>query len=813
MLFVKIIQMLKCLLVKCKFNQLNRNRALWRRPMKIVLNEKGQVSFFIALTFQILFMFFAMVVNVGLLVHHKINLQNSVDMAAYYGASKQAEVMNAIAHINYQMRQSFKLLTWRYRMIGSAGDQTYHPAIKNFSGAGVTNQLNFKNDLLNYVPDCESPVVLPPFSGFVSPTNDPSGNIAKNGFYCRGTFCSNYYPLKPTPMLESYCKNTNQFNIPLLDPSKAASLNLPLPGFEDLQQSVKDAYDNILKSCTPLGSLNFLTLSRMIISYRFDQQARSFALVGLARSMSESTDDFFDIDGQSVKKGVLETLRNNLSVPNLEGLQATVFYNSFGGDRCKNLDAEDHKSPQWLSRIKLYPSFYYTDIMCANKAVGPNTLYGNEKPGSDGLGVYNKQFFPDFKLPYHYTDIENQKLKDEIIQNGDYLQISSTDTKASMLNPAIGYEKNPWCMGYVGVSAVTTPKIPFSLGGVKMVARAFAKPFGGRIGPWYGKTWPSGENSSDGSSFDKKIDRRLTARYTGTAPMANDPTLYTNFSLFPGDKLGLANPKLYAYYGEAIYLLDPTLSGVSAAAGPDISDSPSQLDWWHLVGNRGANDRLAWNSKKQEPSPMRWLETSIVAPNVFDINYYSIEPDFYNRYYLRLLKNGYLSSYLSRNKITLAPDLGYRQNYNNKGFDLSTYSVRNQIYDVKKWTENSPIIGLKQFFSRFNVDFGFIVSDWKNLLTSWSEKDLFDFSAIDKDRFGKCSFTPPDVDGSTGLGQAKVPTTGQCVIGGSTGYHVKIVAKDFLLSKSLELGGEGIGAGPILNPPPDDDSFWFPGIK
>ena len=122
---------------------MNRNRVLWHRPMRNALNEKGQVSFFIALTFQILFIFFAMVVNVGLLVHHKINLQNSVDMAAYYGASKQAEVMNAIAHINYQMRQSFKLLTWRYRMVGSSGDQTYHPAIKNFSGIGVTNQLNF----------------------------------------------------------------------------------------------------------------------------------------------------------------------------------------------------------------------------------------------------------------------------------------------------------------------------------------------------------------------------------------------------------------------------------------------------------------------------------------------------------------------------------------------------------------------------------------------------------------------------------------------------------------------------------------------
>ena len=78
-------------------------------------NRKGQVAIFVALIFQILFLFFAMVINVGLLVHHKINLQNAVDLAAYYGAMKQAEGMNAIAHSNYQIRQSWKLLTWRYR--------------------------------------------------------------------------------------------------------------------------------------------------------------------------------------------------------------------------------------------------------------------------------------------------------------------------------------------------------------------------------------------------------------------------------------------------------------------------------------------------------------------------------------------------------------------------------------------------------------------------------------------------------------------------------------------------------------------------
>ena len=67
------------------------------------------------------FHIFAMVINVGLIVHDKINLQNSVDLAAYYGASKQAEWLNVIAHNNYQIRQAWKLLTFRYRVLGSLG--------------------------------------------------------------------------------------------------------------------------------------------------------------------------------------------------------------------------------------------------------------------------------------------------------------------------------------------------------------------------------------------------------------------------------------------------------------------------------------------------------------------------------------------------------------------------------------------------------------------------------------------------------------------------------------------------------------------
>src|ERR1700722_2583132 len=86
-----------------------------------MFSQRGQAAIFVALMFNVLFVFFAMSINVALVVHDKINLQNSVDMAAYYAAAKQSEILNVIAHENYIIRQAWKLLAWRYRVLGTMG--------------------------------------------------------------------------------------------------------------------------------------------------------------------------------------------------------------------------------------------------------------------------------------------------------------------------------------------------------------------------------------------------------------------------------------------------------------------------------------------------------------------------------------------------------------------------------------------------------------------------------------------------------------------------------------------------------------------
>jgi hypothetical protein len=77
----------------------------------------------LSLTFLL---FFAFVVNVGVLVNAKINLQNAADLAAYAGASVQARQLTNISYLNYEMRRAYKKFLFRYYVVGNMA-QLAHP--------------------------------------------------------------------------------------------------------------------------------------------------------------------------------------------------------------------------------------------------------------------------------------------------------------------------------------------------------------------------------------------------------------------------------------------------------------------------------------------------------------------------------------------------------------------------------------------------------------------------------------------------------------------------------------------------------------
>src|SRR5690348_8001083 len=96
-----------------------------RKKARICRSEKGQASLMVGIMMLTLLFFFCFVVNVGMLVNAKINLQNAADMAAYAGAAVQARQLNRISYLNYEMRRQFKKFLFRYYVIGNMAQKNF----------------------------------------------------------------------------------------------------------------------------------------------------------------------------------------------------------------------------------------------------------------------------------------------------------------------------------------------------------------------------------------------------------------------------------------------------------------------------------------------------------------------------------------------------------------------------------------------------------------------------------------------------------------------------------------------------------------
>lgn len=721
-----------------------------RKNIASIRNAKGQVAIFIALIFQVLFLFFAMIINVGLLVHHKINLQNSVDLAAYYGAMKQAEMMNAIGHVNYQIRQSWKLLSWRYRQLGTAGDYVTHPYDK------PTKKI--KPD------DVEGPP-----TGFTG---------AQKDYYDIPAFCITYAPFSPMPSeRESTCKfQSSQRTIGLFGPPPV------IAGFFNINAAIRAASTRALNEaidrCKYVGQFNYVILAEFMAAFNIDQGERKQLINLLSRGLSESEDDFREINGDLASEGIRTTLRNNLTEANKNSLrdEEIKIVNGLGAADCNGVGQVKTDPAKWLSEVKIKPAFAYMDFICDNN---PNTA--RIIPDPKELNSQNR------------PNASDQELSADI----DYLS-QFADPLQPPYNSSLGYEKNPWCMAYVGVSAETKPNIPFApLGGVALKARAFAKPFGGKIGPWYYSQWPRGSKQSSGGS---RTDPLLPWREGDQANTADpkDPTRAANYSRFVGDKAGMKSRAVQGQFGRAIYNISSAWSGVPPnpllnTSLPEFwnpTTEPNFYHWSHLGQNfkvERSGDILAWDNSQNSAPRMRDLEIAAILPDQFDLTYYSIEPDYYHNYYLKIA-NEYVKKVPGFNYV-VRPDLGSRLGHNG----LEEFSVREQYKTYERIKTDNPQINEPKV--DFEKKLLYVAKDVYQVLTSWVGKDLMDYS-LDPEKFGKCRTTPAD--------RAKGPTSGDCNDGGRTGYSVKMVASDYLRAQDLDLGGENAGQGALLNPPDAD---------
>ena len=101
-----------------KFNENHIIKSNKQDSPKLFLDQKGQVSIFLAVITTIVITLVAFVINVGLFVKAKINLQNAVDAGAWSGAAAQARRLSGIAYLNWEMRNTYKEWMFKYYVLG-----------------------------------------------------------------------------------------------------------------------------------------------------------------------------------------------------------------------------------------------------------------------------------------------------------------------------------------------------------------------------------------------------------------------------------------------------------------------------------------------------------------------------------------------------------------------------------------------------------------------------------------------------------------------------------------------------------------------
>lgn len=685
----------------------------------IVLNETGQMSIFVALLFQVLFVFFAMVVNIGMLVHDKINLQNAVDLAAYYGAQRQAEILNEIAHLNYQIRQDYKLLAWRYHVLGTLGRSGIYT---NAPPPAVTPS----------VGNLSEKKYEPPYSS----ANDRTPVLCVNN-QLWGDF------IGLSTEQENYCFKEYNKAIPQIPSVVVIAPFVPLVGVS--QGFTEQAKEQREIACAEAGPRNWAFAVQTLYAYKQAVAARK-AIVWALRSNLVSG-DFKDQQNNSVKAGVLKTLKKNLSKANEGSFQEDNFemLNGMSLGQCAQGNG----------------GFAMPEVLTA-----PVLLYVHNENGC----------MPEVAL---HTD--TSKLGSYLSKwdpNGQMQSLSSGEPDpSSPFASTLGFEKNPWCMAYIGVKAKTQPYKPFAPFGsaVEIEARGFAQPFGGRVGPWYRERWTRGaDKSGGGERIDPLTTPRLLGTNTDTSGGDNKEAPLPNYSRFPGDKLGLTSEVTLGAQNKIFneYKNKAPAERLKLAWFSKFDDIPKTGD---PLATDGGNDPFGGVA-----GPLRRAEVSAVAPDLFDATYYSVDPKFFLNYASlgadRFLGAGGGGS----TKPIEFPDIGGRIE---GGGDVGKYSVEHQITDSLE----------KGFDDRVLEKLPYVLRDWQHLLTAWAPNKAtnFDFPA---ERFAQCADSAKDDN--------MIP--GKCVAGGRVGYSVRVISRSALFFNAWKIGGDGEGEGAILNPPGEE---------
>jgi hypothetical protein len=430
--------------------------------MTLTKSQEGQISIFFSASLVVFISIIAFVINVGLFVKAKINLQNATDASAWAGAAVQSRQLSKIAYLNWEMRNIYKEWMYKYYVVGSLNVPGVEDPNAKTSCEGGKECTNFR-----LAPDVNA--------------------LLENGDPNRFNFDDYNFPAVCIHIAKSQTNICKRFAVPGLP--EFGGYNIPGP-----EETSRNFMDGLIGSkvndCVERSRFNMLVTTSWAYNVLSNNMDATLAGQGPA----------ILTDRQGAWPKAMELamrIRNLELVMNRPARNNGVCIGATG-----NCDAiEKVSSEKYLGNERIVKAFYSgyrnlgneTDFEMKNsftlKEIAP-TLPGMEQETSSSsylippTKLYQKQYV-DLKLMMvnlatFYAALIPRAAKD--------VSGACNISKVAIPVPGypLGFYKNPEVLTYYAVKGEAEFEgmfNPFSAESIKLTAYAAAKPFGGRIGP------------------------------------------------------------------------------------------------------------------------------------------------------------------------------------------------------------------------------------------------------------------------------------------------------------------------------------------
>jgi hypothetical protein len=482
------------------------------------VKRRGQVTFIAGIILFTMLNFLFFVVNTGVLVSAKINLQNAADLAAYAGAATQARQMNQIAFLNYEMRRSIKKFLYRTYVLGSQYQKKFPQ-----SAAEPEGQYNF------------------------SPSGDPTKAFgAPSVCLAPPSKIQQANSAVTIRNAENYCAQSDIKSVDFqkLNPSDMGNSAI----FDNFIKEAQQRTDLIKKTCKEYADMNremtqfWLFNAGVINKTDFQSLLKESQYLGLAEGTGL-------IPGLFLLERRISTLEGFLNATKVSP-DGIITQDWIGTSARSNQPEHERAQQAFMSALFTLGEKTFKTESIKLRELLPDSLLKLERVKTDFTTYYTDSDTTSSAPATESTNgIQLSTLCDWVAR-----PVWSRDIPVAVYKPT----NSPDVFYAVQLDAdAELAFMPRGLGKISLRAYAAAKPFGSRIGPVYS----SPQQGALAFSFPGVNVTKTPKPTCGGQPCP--PPL--NLPLYEGDSIGWANKK---WLGTLVQATDPTGAARSNSNNP-----------------------------------------------------------------------------------------------------------------------------------------------------------------------------------------------------------------------------------------------------